>query len=91
MRFFALQDFQFIVLALFLGLTAAIILAVAFGGHVRRPEPTETGELPAEEEVGTPPASENNPITPWMLFTYFWVMVWAIGYLIVYGIKGHPF
>jgi hypothetical protein len=91
MHFFILRDFQFVVLGVFLGLTGAIILAAAFGGHLRRPEPTQTGVMPQEEEIGTPPRSENNPIAPWIIFTYVWVILWAIGYLWIYGVKGHPF
>lgn len=86
MRYFALLDFQYVVLALFFGIAAAILLHVAFGwpgvSHKARKEP---------EHYADGLQIEKNPIPPILVFVYSAFLIWAVAYMIVVGIKGEPF
>jgi len=86
MRYFALLDFQYIVLAVFFGIAAAILLHVAFGWPgVPRKEQKEAERYADGLQI------EKNPLPPILVFVYSAFLIWALAYLIVVGIKGGPF
>ena len=93
MRFFPLLDFQHWVLAFFLGLTAVILVYLAFGSYARRrpdgkhgvEEPRTVGE--AEGDHG----DEENPVPPFLKVVYAGVAAAALGYMIFVGIGGGAF
>jgi hypothetical protein len=93
MRFFPLLDFQHWVLAFFLGLTAVILVYLAFSSYQRRradgkqtlEEPRSVGEVEGDH------ADEDNPVTPFLKVVYACVVAAALGYMIVVGILGGAF
>ena len=93
MRFFPLLDFQHWVLAFFLGLTAVILVYLAFGSYQRRradgkqtlEEPQSAGEVAGDH------GDEHNPIPPFLKVVYAGIVVAALGYMIVVGIRGGAF
>ena len=93
MRFFPLLDFQHWVLAFFLGLTAVILVYLAFGSYQRRradrkqplEEPQSVGEVAGDH------GDEDNPVPPFLKVVYAGVVFAALGYMIVVGIRGGAF
>ena len=92
MRFFTLIDFQFLILALFLGLVAALVVYLAFrytGG--RKPEEDSGGgseaahsEYPEGFRIG------DNPVPPVLILLFLGFIVWFIFYVFIFGIHGGP-
>jgi hypothetical protein len=93
MRFFSLLDFQHWVLALFLGLTAAILVYLAFGSYPRRraqgppgaQEPHAAGDSRDLHEGG------ENPVPTLLMVIYLGFFAVAVAYLVVVGIRGVAF
>jgi hypothetical protein len=89
MRYFALLDFQVVVLSVFLGLAVLFLICVAFSlhepGQEKRRKPEKTEDYPEGIQV-----SENG-IPPLLIFIYGGVIVWALGYMIVIGLRGMAF
>jgi len=89
MRYFTLLDFQYVVLLVFLGLTALILIYLAFSGYHkergRRKRRDETEDYPEGIQV------ERNRIPPILIFIYVSFIIWALGYLIVIGLRGEAF
>jgi hypothetical protein len=86
MRYFDLLDFQYLVLALFIGTAVTILVYVAFRWPV---QPRKRKEEPEEFAEGL--KIEKNPVPPILVFVYSAFFIWAVVYLIVEGIKGGPF
>lgn len=85
MRFFPLLDFEHMVLAFFLGLGVLIFLYAAWAGYPHRGEE----EAPhAEGKSGV--EAEHHPMVPMLRFLYVAVALWALVYVIVYGVFGGP-
>ena len=85
MRFFPLLDFEHMVLAFFLGLGVLIFLYAAWTGYPPRREE----EAPhAEGKNGV--EAEHHPMVPMLRFLYAAVALWALVYVIVYGVFGGP-
>jgi fucose permease len=83
MRFFSLFDFQYFILALFLGLISVLIIYLSFG----------KGEGRAEEDIEHPQfpevlQEERKRIPTILLFVYLGFLVWAIIYVVFIGIRG---
>jgi amino acid transporter len=91
MRFFDLRDFQFWILAVFLGLISAVAVYLAFLSY--RFSMGRKGGRPAEEEEEYPGGikSAGNPVPPFLIFIIAGVLIWAIFYVFFLGIKGGPF
>jgi hypothetical protein len=89
MPFFPLMAFQHWVLAIGSGLIFLILVYLAFGSHTRRREGKAEGQ-PEEREIlfGQ---GEKNPMPPLLIFIYAGVIVFAIAYLILIGIRGSAF
>ena len=91
MRFFEVLDFQHLVVAVFLGLVAALVIYISFrGDHYRR---KDSGlEEPHEGEPGGPekPGAGSNPIPPVLIFLYAGFIVWLIVYVIYFGLRRGP-
>lgn len=91
MRFFALLDFQHMVLAFVLGLVAVIVTAVAWGSYPRRGKDDpdfESGEEKITLESGIVMGA--GPIVPLLRFLYVLIILWVLGYLIIEGLLGGP-
>jgi len=85
MRFFPLLDFQYMVLALFLGIAALVFICVAWGGYSRKRE-RDLEERDGEVRF----AAERHPVPPILIFIYAGTALWAIAYVILIGIFGGP-
>ena len=86
MRYFDLLDFQYVVLALFIGIAVTILLYVAFGWPA-----AVLKRKKAPEEFAAGLQIEKNPVPPILVFVYTAFFIWAVVYMIVEGIKGGPF
>ncbi len=84
MRFFALLDFQHLVLGLFIGLLALLFAAAGWMGYERREEAPEPGEPPDVPEAG------HHPVGPFLALVYAGAVVGALGYALFQGILGGP-
>lgn len=90
MRYFAVMDFQYWVLAFFLGLTSLILICLAWGSyplHRKRESEAELEEL-GGHEIETGHDMQKNPIAPFLIFVYVIIVVWSLAYMIYIGILG---
>jgi hypothetical protein len=87
MRLFSLLDFQYFILAFFLGLISVLLVYLGFKGWL-----SQAKEEMEEGEVHFKYADElreaKHPIPPLLLFVYIGVVVWAVAYAILMGIFG---
>ncbi len=93
MRYFPLLDLQHMVLAVFLGLIAFVLICAAWGSYPKRREsacPEEPG-APSDQELLTGPGGGHNPFAPFLVYIYIGAAVWALGYMIVIGLAGGAF
>ena len=88
MRLFSLLDFQYFILAFFLGLISVLLVYLGFKGWVSQEKGAveEEGEGRIEYPEGLREAK--HPIPPLLLFVYIGVAVWAVAYAILIGIFG---
>lgn len=84
MRYFTLLDFQHMVLAFFIGLIAAILVAVAWWRYPR-PDAEQT-----QESLHSVSNAESRPVPPLLIFIIVGVLLWAVAYVAVVGIMGGP-
>ncbi len=93
MQFFPLVDLQHWVLAIFLGLISLVLVYLAFGSHTRRRGKSIEGEPEEGKEhaILLGQEGEKNPVSPLLIFIYAGVILFAVGYLIVIGIRGIAF
>jgi hypothetical protein len=89
MRYFSLLDFQYVILLVFLGLTAIILLYVAFGSDLftsgRREKPQDLENYPDGIQV------RNEPIPLILIFIYVGFVIWAVVYVLMIGVRGGAF
>ena len=88
MRFFSVLDSQYAMLSLFLGLIILILVYIAFGGYVF---PTRKGRRHEIEEYPEGIRAQNGPLPLLLFFIYLSFFIWAIGYVVVIGIRGGAF
>jgi len=93
MRFFTMQDFQYMALAYFCGLTAVFLVILAWTGYPHR---QSSGSTPKDEpwddlRILDEHDGEKNPVAPYLIVVYAGVAVWAISYMIVIGLRGPAF
>jgi hypothetical protein len=86
MRYFALLDFQTVMLLTFLGTIAFVLLYVGFAARVSSKK-GEGGEedFPEGIKIG------KGPIPRILIFVYAGFIAWALTYVIMMGIRGEPF
>ena len=83
MRLFSLLDFQYFVLAFFLGLISVSLIYLAFRGVQREmEEPRVETEYPEGIKV------TRHPTPSLLIFVYVGFVVWAFVYTIFIGIFG---
>lgn len=89
MPFFSVLGFQEMTLAFFMGLGTFILLYVAWGSYPPDPgEATEEdGKSPEGPELQDVPKAAENPVPPFLVFVYAGVVVWALAYWIVIGLR----
>lgn len=93
MRFFVWLDFQYEMIALFLGAVSLILVYLAWASYPRRRIARTMEELEErryhERESGH--HLEKNPIAPFLLFVYLLTAAWAFSYLIFVWSNGSRF
>ena len=90
MRLFTLVDFHHLLLGLFLGIAAAIVVYLAFryGGNMNAGH--GNGSDTHSEEYAEGLRIGDNPVPPVLVFVFIGFGVWFIFYVIFYGIFGKP-
>ena len=81
-------DFQYLILAIFLGLISVLVIYLAFDGYRFR---RGTPEKEAAEEYPEGLGSGDNPIPPFLIFLYLAVFIWILFYVFLIGLRGGPF
>jgi hypothetical protein len=87
MRFFIWVDFQYEMMALFLGAISLIMVYLAWASYPRRRAARTEQEL--EQRRGDDP--EKNPIAPFLIYTYLLIAAWSVSYLIYVWANGSRF
>jgi len=93
MRFFVWPDFQFEMIALFLGGISLILVYVAWSSYPRRRIARTMEELEERkyQERESAEHREKNPVAPFLIFTYLLVAAWSLSYLIFVWANGSRF
>ncbi|SPF50900.1 hypothetical protein SBDP1_90058 [Syntrophobacter sp. SbD1] len=93
MRFFVWPDFQFEMIALFLGAISLIMVYLAWASYPRRRVARTMDELEQrryhERESGH--HLGKNPIAPFLILTYLLIASWSVAYLIYVWANGSRF
>ncbi|MEJ5376255.1 MAG: hypothetical protein WHX93_06730 [bacterium] len=87
MRFFPVLDFQYVVLALFMGLGAVLVLWICFRGY-------HGGEEERQQDLEHYPdgiKAGRGPVPVLLVLIYVGFVLWALGYALKVGIFGPPF
>lgn len=87
MRSFPMMDFQYVVLALFMGLGALLVLWIAFRGYHEAHEEKEEGLEGYPDGI----KAGRGPIPALLLLVYVGFLIWALGYVLKVGVAGPPF
>ncbi len=92
MRFFAVQDFQHEILAIFLGLVCALLIYLALRSY-RYSQERKNDKGAGEEEFyeSIVVKIKNHPVPPALLFLILGFIIWFFFYVTIVGIKGGPF
>ncbi len=89
MRFFSILDYQHEILAVFLGLVAALLIYLAFRTYYftrKQQEEDSDRALEYPDEIH----GVNHPVPPFLLFLILGFVVWFLIYVIFFGIRGGP-
>lgn len=87
MRFFPMLDIQYVVLALFMGLGALLVLWISFRGYGGHEEEREEKLEHYPEGI----RAGRGPIPALLLLVYVGFLIWALGYALKVGVWGPPF
>ena len=89
MPFFPLTALQEMALAFFLGLGTLVLLYVAWAFYPRRPQEGSAEEIKNSREIGAGEGEKkaDNPVPPFLIIAYIAVIVWALAYLILVGLR----
>lgn len=80
-------DLQYVVLALFMGLGALLVLWICFRGYHGPEEEQQQDQehYPEGIRIG------RGPIPPVLVLVYVGFLLWALGYALKVGVSGPPF
>ncbi|MGC1402094.1 MAG: hypothetical protein WA974_04120 [Thermodesulfobacteriota bacterium] len=89
MPFFPLTTLQEMALAFFLGLGALVLLYVAWAFYPKAPPEKSREELKKPEGAGSGEEQKkaDHPMPPFRVIVYIAVIVWALAYLILVGLR----
>jgi predicted MFS family arabinose efflux permease len=87
MRYFIWVDFQYEMIALFLGAISLIAVYLAWAAYPRR----RTARTEEELERGSGQDLEKKPIIPFLICTYLIISAWSFSYLIYVWANGSRF
>ncbi len=89
MRFFVWVDFQYYMIALFLGAISLIMVYLAWAAYPGRPVAGTEQDL--EQKNGGGQGPEKTPVVPFLICTYLLIAAWAFSYLIFVWARGSRF
>jgi hypothetical protein len=87
MRYFTIIDFQDMVLAIFLGLCVLVLIYLAWAGYSRI---RDDKELDPSDDAELISRHGHNPVPPVLIVLFAGIAIWALIYLIFFGIMGGP-
>lgn len=93
MRFFPVYDTQLLILTLALGVVGVILALAAWAGYSSR-KPSCPPDEPAprdEVELLLSHDEEKKPVVPFLYYIYAGILAWAVGYMIIIGVRGTSF
>jgi len=76
------------VLAFFLGFLLMALVYVSWAGYSKRKE--EEKELDISDDSELISSHEKNPVAPVLVIIYAGIALWAVLYIVFYGILGGP-
>ena len=84
MRYFVWVDFQYEMIALFLGAVGLILAYIAWGSYPKRRHARTSEEIEEMRghEIQSGHHTEKNPIAPFLIFASIGLTVWSISYLV---------
>ncbi len=91
MRFFDMLNTQHLILGIFFGLIASLLVYIVFGGFYYAADEKEGGGEPGEDfshEEDVRP--KRRPLPSVVLFLFIGFVVWLVCYVIFQGLKGGP-
>jgi len=93
MRFFVWPDFQYEMIALFLGAISLILVYLAWASYPKRrtAETMEESEEKGSREGESEHHPEKNPIAPFLIYVYLLIGAWSLSYLIFVWANGSRF
>jgi hypothetical protein len=89
MRLFTLIDLQHLILAVFLGLAAAIVVYLAFRNGPGRLPAGREDRLYGDDPVGHGGDHRSIPVV--LLLVYLGFAVWFVFYVVFFALRGSPF
>ena len=92
MRFFPILDFQYEILAVFLGLVSALLIYLALRSGLYSREKKDVkgnGEDEYFESIGV--GIKNHPVPPFLIFLFVGYVVFLFLYVFFIGVQGRPF
>jgi RsiW-degrading membrane proteinase PrsW (M82 family) len=91
MRFFDILNTQHLILGLFFGLIAALLVYIGFGGFYYSAGKGEGGGESGEDfEHKEDSRSKHRPLPTVVLFLFIGFVVWLVCYVVFRGLKGGP-
>lgn len=91
MRFFVWLDFKYEMLALFLGAVSLIMAYAAWAGYPRRRAARTEQELEQTGRRESGHRRDENPMGPFIIYTYLLIAAWSFSYLIYVWANGSRF
>jgi hypothetical protein len=84
MRYFPLHDFQYMVLAFFIGLICVLLTYMAWGSYPRTRKERSKEELIERggHEIETGHHVDKNPISPFLIYIYIFISLWSLCYML---------
>ena len=90
MRYFPVQDYQYMVLAFFIGLICVILTYMAWGSYPRSREGKSAEEIAKQRghEMATGHHAKENPVAPFLIYLYIFISIWSISYMVFVAVRG---
>jgi hypothetical protein len=90
MRYFALMDYQYWVMAVFIGIVCLILVYMAWGSYPSRRVQRSDEEIREMRghEIESGHSTEKNPIAPFLVFVYVLIGIWSLCYMVFVGLRG---
>ncbi|MEM5787258.1 MAG: hypothetical protein AAGU11_08065 [Syntrophobacteraceae bacterium] len=93
MRYFVWLDFQYQMLAFFMGLVSVILVYIAWASYPKRREARTPEELDERRghEIQSGHDPEGVPIAPFLIFIYVLIAFWSVFYMLYVWMSSSKF